>query len=40
MKLFLTSSCVSENLREPFLKFLIKSPEQTKLFFITTASDV
>lgn len=40
MKLFLTSSCISENLREPFLKFLNKAPEQTKLYFIPTASDV
>jgi len=40
MKLFLTSSCISENLQKPFLKFLDKSPEQTKLFFIPTASDV
>ncbi len=40
MKLFLTSSCVSENLQAPFLKFLGKPPEQVKLFFIPTASDV
>jgi len=40
MKLFLTSSCVSENLQKPFLKFLDKLPEQTKLYFIPTASDV
>lgn len=40
MKLFLTSSCISEELREPFLKFLGKPPEQTKLYFIPTASDV
>ncbi len=40
MKLFLTSSCVSKNLQEPFLTFLGKPPEQTKLFFIPTASDV
>jgi len=40
MKLFLTSSCVSENLREPFLKFLGKEPKNIKLYFIPTASDV
>ncbi|MBI2475278.1 Type 1 glutamine amidotransferase-like domain-containing protein [Candidatus Uhrbacteria bacterium] len=40
MKLFLTSSCVSKSLQKPFLKFLNKSPEQTKLYFIPTASDV
>jgi len=40
MKLFLTSSCISENLRKPFLNFLGKPPEDTKLFFIPTASDV
>jgi len=40
MKLFLTSSCVSENLRESFLAFLGKPPAETRLFFIPTASDV
>lgn len=40
MKLFLTSSCISENLREPFLKFLGKSPDKIKLYFIPTASDI
>lgn len=40
MKLFLTSSCISKNLQEPFLRFLGKEPEKTKLFFIPTASDV
>ncbi|PJE77151.1 hypothetical protein COV05_00885 [Candidatus Uhrbacteria bacterium CG10_big_fil_rev_8_21_14_0_10_48_16] len=40
MKLFLTSSCISEELRDSFLKFLEKPPEQTKLYFIPTASDV
>ncbi|OGM00439.1 hypothetical protein A2480_04270 [Candidatus Uhrbacteria bacterium RIFOXYC2_FULL_47_19] len=40
MKLFLTSSCIPKNLREPFLAFLGKPPEQIKLFFIPTASDV
>lgn len=40
MKLFLTSSCVTENLRTAFLAFLGKAPEQTKLYFIPTASDV
>jgi dipeptidase E len=40
MKLFLTSSCISENLQEPFLKFLGKAPEEVKLYFIPTASDV
>ncbi len=39
MKLFLTSSCISENLREPFLKFLGKNPSEVKLYFIPTASD-
>ncbi len=40
MKLFLTSSCISENLQEPFLKFLGKPPGEVKLYFIPTASDV
>lgn len=40
MKLFLTSSCVSENLREPFLKFLGKCPDKVKFYFIPTATDV
>jgi len=40
MKLFLTSSCISENLREPFLKFLGKPPGEVKLYFVPTASDV
>lgn len=40
MKLFLTSSCISENLREPFIQFLRKSPEQIKLYFIPTATDI
>lgn len=40
MKLFLTSSCISENLREPFLKFLGKPPDKVKLYFIPTAADV
>lgn len=40
MKLFLTSSCISEGLRESFLKFLGKPPERIKLYFIPTASDV
>ncbi len=41
MKLFLTSSCISENLQTPFLRFLgDKSPDQVKLFFVPTASDV
>lgn len=39
MKLFLTSSCISENLREPFLKFLGKPASEIKLYFIPTASD-
>lgn len=40
MKLFLTSSCISENLRDPFLNFLDRPVQDTKLFFIPTASDV
>ncbi len=40
MRLFLTSSCISEELRKPFLKFLSKSPDKIKLYFIPTASDV
>ncbi len=40
MKLFLTSSCISENLREPFLKFLGKPASEIKLYFIPTATDV
>ena len=40
MKLFLTSSCVSENLREPFLKFLGKPTDRLKFYFIPTATDV
>ena len=40
MKLFLTSSCISQNLREPFLIFLDKDPGHTKLYFIPSASDV
>lgn len=40
MKLFLTSSCISENLQKPFLKFLRKNPGSIKLYFIPTASDV
>ena len=40
MKLFLTSSCISENLREPFLKFLEKDPRNIMCYFIPTAIDV
>lgn len=40
MHLFLTSSCISENLREPFLKFLGKPPQDVRCYFIPTASDV
>ncbi|MEK7620471.1 MAG: Type 1 glutamine amidotransferase-like domain-containing protein [Patescibacteria group bacterium] len=40
MKLFLTSSCISEELRKPFLKFLGNPSQQIKLYFIPTASDV
>lgn len=40
MKLFLTSSCVSENLREAFLAFLGKPASKVKLYFVPTACDV
>jgi len=40
MKLFLTSSCISENLREPFLKFLAKPADKIKLYFVPTAADI
>ncbi len=40
MKLFLTSTCISSNLREAFLAFLGKPPGGVKLYFIPTASDV
>lgn len=40
MKLFLTSSCISENLRKPFKTFLGKDPSLVKCYFIPTASDV
>ena len=40
MKFFLTSSCISENLRGPFLAFLNKDPSKTTFYFVTTASDV
>jgi dipeptidase E len=40
MKLFLTSSCISENLRQSFLDFVGKDPEDIRLYFIPTASDV
>lgn len=39
MHLFLTSSCIPENLREPFLKFLGKPPGEVCCYFIPTASD-
>ncbi len=40
MKLFLTSSCISANLREPFVEWLGKPPSEVKLYFVPTASDV
>lgn len=40
MKLFLTSSCISANLREPFIKWLGKPPGEVKLYFVPTAMDV
>ncbi|MSR85751.1 hypothetical protein EXS71_04965 [Candidatus Uhrbacteria bacterium] len=40
MKLFLTSSCISENLASDFLQFLDKSLKDTKFYFIPTATDV
>jgi len=40
MRLFLTSSCISEGLRKPFLSFLNKPSEQVKFFFVPTASDI
>ena len=39
MKLFLTSSCISENLRTPFLEHFDKDPRISKCYFIPTASD-
>lgn len=39
MKLFLTSSCISENLRTPFLESFGKNPSTSKCYFIPTASD-
>lgn len=39
MKLFLTSSCISENLQKPFLAFLIKPQGEVKLFYIPIAND-
>lgn len=39
MKLFLTSSCISENLEKTFLDFYGKDPKTSKCYFIPTASD-
>ncbi len=39
MKLFLTSSCISKNLRETFLEHFGKDPRSSKCYFIPTASD-
>ncbi len=39
MKLFLTSSCISENLRTPFWEHFGKDPRNSKCYFIPTASD-
>lgn len=39
MKLFLTSSCITENLREIFLKHFGKDPRYSKCYFIPTATD-
>lgn len=39
MKLFLTSSGLSENLRGPFLKLLGRPTEGLKFFYVPTASD-
>ena len=39
MKLFLTSSCISENLRAFFLESFGKDPRTSKCYFIPTASD-
>lgn len=40
MKLFLTSSCISKNLQEPFLKSFGKNPSTSKCYFIPTATDL
>ena len=40
MKLFLTSSCVTENLADRFLQMCAKNPKEVKFYFIPTATDV
>jgi dipeptidase E len=40
MKLFLTSSCISEDLRSYFLENFDKVPRASKCYFIPTASDL
>lgn len=39
MKLFLTSSSISENLREDFLRIYGKDPHTSRCYFIPTAND-
>ena len=39
MKLFLTASCISEELRKPFLEMYGKDPSTSKCYFIPTATD-